>query len=81
MIIVRCHRLGSSNIGGNSTACNRTMIVRFLNYNDRQMVWMKRFDIKNKSISISENYANNVVKRRQLLYPVMKKTKSMNNYQ
>ena len=81
MVIVRCHRLGSSDIGGNNAAFNRTMIVRFLNYNDRQVVWMKRFDITNRSISISENYANGVEKRRRLLYPVVKKAKSLNNYQ
>ena len=77
MIIVRCHRLGSP--GPNGAKFNRPMIVRFLNYNDRQLIWMKRFDITNKSLSISENYANGVEKRRRLLYPVVKKAKSTNN--
>ena len=77
MIIVRCHRLGSP--GPNGAKFNRPMIVWFLNHDDRQLIWRKIFDITNKSLSISENYANGIEKRRRLLYPVVKKAKSTNN--
>ena len=52
IVIVRCHRFGSSFTGGINASFLRPMIVRFLNFNDRQAVWMKRFDLTNKSISI-----------------------------
>ena len=45
------------------------------------MIWIKKFVITNRSISISKNYANNIEKHRQLLYPVAKKAKSKSNYQ
>ena len=77
IVIVRCHRFGSSFAGGIDASFLRPMIVRFLNFNDRQAVWMKRFDLTNKSISISENFANNIEKRRRFLYPVVKKANSL----
>ena len=77
IVIVRCHRFGSSFAGGIDASFLRAMIVRFLNFNDRQAVWMRRFDLTNKSISISENFANNIEKRRRFLYPVVKKAKSL----
>ena len=80
MIIVRCHRLGKFAANDGGPKFHRSMIIRFLNYNDRQLIWNKRFDIGNKSISISENYANPVEMRRKLLYPVMKKAKSLEQY-
>ena len=79
IVIVRCHRFGSSFAGGIDASFLRPMIVRFLNFNDRQAVWMRRFDLTNNSISISENFANNIEKRRRLLYPVVKKAKSLPN--
>ena len=44
IVIVRCHRFGSSFAGGIDASFLRPMIVRFLNFNDRQAVWMRRFD-------------------------------------
>ena len=80
MIFVRCHRLGKYAANDDGPKFHRSMIIRFMNYNDRQQVWNKRFDIGNKSISISENYANPVEMRRKLLYPVVKKAKSLEQY-
>ena len=43
MIIVRCHRLGrKDNVG----TYKRPIIVRFMNYNDRKIVWSKRMLLK-----------------------------------
>ena len=73
MIIVRCHRLGrKDNVG----TYKRTIIARFMNYNDRKIVWSKRMLLKNSPISISENFSNKIEQRRQLLYPVLKKAKA-----
>ena len=36
MVIVRCHRLGKKDTSG---TYKRPIIVRFLNFNDRQTVW------------------------------------------
>ena len=77
MIIVRCHRLGrKDNVG----TYKRPIIVRFMNYNDRKIVWSKRMLLKNSPISISENFSNKIEQRRQLLYPVLKKAKASTKY-
>ena len=75
--IVRCHRLGNRDTTGNY---NRPIIVRFLNYNDRQMIWAKRMSLAGSTISISENFASNVEHRRKLLYPILKKSKKSPKY-
>ena len=72
MTIVRCHRMGNKD---NNRIYHRPMIVRFLDYNDRKLVWAKRMSLANTAISISENYANGIEQRRKLLYPIMKKAK------
>lgn len=77
MVFQRCHRLGTSD--GN-TKFRRPVIVRFLDYNDRQLVWSKRFDLNDKTVSLSENFANNVDYRRRLLYPVLRKAKASGRY-
>ena len=81
MTIVRCHRIGTVNNELDGNKFNRPMIVRFLNYNDRMMVWTKRFELANGNKSISENFANNIEYRRRLLYPILKKAKQSPNYQ
>ena len=81
MTIVRCHRIGTVNNELDGNKFNRPMIVRFFNYNDRMMVWTKRFELANGNKSISENFANNIEYRRRLLYPILKKAKQSPNYQ
>ena len=70
MKIVRCYRLGNRDTSENY---NRPIIVRFLNYNDRQMIWVKR-------MTLSENFASNVEHRRKLLYLILKKSKKSPKY-
>ena len=77
MVIARCHRLGKDTSG----TYKRLIIVRFLNFNDRQSVWNKRLSLKNSVLSMSENFSNGMEHRRQLLYPVMKAAKKSDKYE
>ena len=78
MVIVRCHRIGTKD---NNGLYQRPIIVRFLDYNHRKLVWGKRTVLANTPISVSENFGNGVEHRRKLLYPIMKKAKHSPNYQ
>ena len=78
MVIVRCHRMGRKD---NSGAYHRPIIVRFLNFNDRQLVWNKRLALPNSAISLSENFSSVIESRRQLLYPIMKKAKRSSTFE
>ena len=78
MVIVRCHRMGTKDISG---LYQRPIIVRFLDYNHRKLVWGKRTVLANTPISFSENFGNSMEHRRKLLYPIMKKAKHSANYQ
>ena len=81
MTIVRCHRIGTVYNEPDGNKFNRPIIVRFFNYNDRMLVCAKRFELANRSKSISENFANNIEYRRRMLYPILKKAKQSPNYQ
>ena len=74
ILFARWHRLVNRDQSG---TYNRPIIVRFLNYNDRQMIWGKRMLLANSTVSLSENYATNIEHRRKLLYPVMKKSQEV----
>ena len=78
MVIVRCHRMGTKDISG---LYQRPIIVRFLDYNHRKLVWGKRTVLANTPISFSGNFGNSMEHRRKLLYPIMKKAKHSANYQ
>ena len=56
------------------------MIVRFLNYNDRQLIWGKPKLLENCTMSMSENFAAIVEHRRKLLYPIIKKARKSPKY-
>ena len=73
--IVRCHRLGKRFQHG-----NRSIIVRFQNYADREMVWNKRSQLKNKPFTLHENYASEVEYRRRLMYPILLAAKRSDKY-
>ena len=73
--IVRCHRLGKRFQHG-----NRPIIVRFQNYADREMVWNKRSQLKNKPFTLHENYASEVEYRRRLMYPILSAAKRSDKY-
>ena len=73
MTLVRCHR-----VGRNIPNFKRPIIVRFLDYNNKKLIWNKRFDIIDKTLLISENY--NIEHHRRLLYPIVKKAKQSPKY-
>ena len=75
MTLVRCHR-----VGRNIPNFKRPIIMRFLDYNNKKLIWNKRFDIIDKTLSIWENYANNIEYRRRLLDPIVKKAKQSPKY-
>ena len=79
MIFSRCHRVGQMN--SNGAKYTRPIIIRFLDYNDRKLVWSKRFDINDRSFSVNENFANNIEHRRRLLYPILKSAKKSEKYE
>ena len=69
MTLVCCHR-----VGRNIPHLKQPIIVWFLDYNNKKLIWNKIFDIIDNTLSISENYANNIEYRRRLLYPIVKLT-------
>ena len=78
MVIVRCHSMGRKD---NSGAYHRPIIVRFLNFNDRQLVWNKRLALRNSAISLNENFSSVIESLRQFLYPIMKKAKRSSTFE
>lgn len=78
MVFVRVHRLGPKPVG--PIKFSRPIIARFHDYNMRKLVWSKRYDIPHNTISMSENYANNIEHRRRLLYPVVKRAKESKQF-
>ena len=59
----------------------RPIIVRFKHYSDRDMVWRKRSLLRNKSVSLHENFATEVEFRRRLLYPILSSAKKSGKYE
>ena len=66
MMLVRCHRIGPNNKDNNATNYCRAIIVRFLDFNDRKLVWGERMALAGKEYFISKNFANNIEYRRRL---------------
>ena len=70
MKFVRIHRLpGPSR--------PQRVIVKFHYFQDRQVVWAKRFKLKGQQIWVSEDFPVEVRNRRQVLYPIFKAAKSL----
>ena len=76
IILERCHRLGKQ-----LHFRKRPIIVRFKHYADREMIWSKRSQLRNKSVSIHENFATEVEFRRRLLYPILSAAKKSGKYE
>jgi ribA/ribD-fused uncharacterized protein len=66
--IARCHRLGSR------TDLNRSrpIICRLAYFPDRQEVWGARRNLKNSNIFIKEDFPEDIERKRQQLYPILK---------
>jgi ribA/ribD-fused uncharacterized protein len=67
--ISRCHRLGHYVTGQTNP---RGIIFKLHWYGDRNMIWGRRKLLKNSGLWLSENYAAEVEKRRQILTPILK---------
>ena len=72
--LIACHRLGQA-----TTGRPRPLMVRFLNAKVRDKVWEKKTEMP-KSISMKENFSNDVESNRKILYPIFRKAKSMEKY-
>ena len=73
---VRCHRLGTFKAGS-----HRSVIARFVNFNDRQSVWMACKQLRGQPYSISEDFPRRIAFRRRLLYPIFREAKKSGLYQ
>ena len=76
MRIVGCHRLGKQ-FGRKSRP--RSIIVRFLDYNDRHIVWMAKKNINDKTLSINEHFCGDTEFKRQKLYLIYRAAKKNKN--
>ena len=74
IVFVRCHRIGKK------SQYKRQMIVRFQYFADRQFIWDNRYQLKNTSFSLSENFASEVEYKRRLLYPILSTAKRSHKY-
>lgn len=81
MIFQRCHRMGDIADDKATNSYTRPIIVRFLDFNARKLVWGQRFQITDSTYSLNENFANRVEHKRRLLYPIMRKAKQSKKYQ
>ena len=75
--IDRCHRKGKFTNGK-----TRPIIVKFHDYGDRMRVWTGRFELnkyqESKKVYVNEDFPAEVEQRRKILYPILKRAKSMN---
>lgn len=71
----RCHRLGKKS---NTGSYEREIIVRFLRYEDREMVWNRKTKLKNSGIVIKEDFPAEIESRRARLYPILKAARGRN---
>ena len=76
IIVERCHRMGKQ-----LHFRKRPIIVRFKHYADRDIVWRKRSLLRNKSVSLHENFATEVEFRRRFLYPILSSAKKSGKYE
>ena len=68
MRIIGCHRLGKQ-FGHKGRP--RSIIVRFLDYNDRHIVWKAKKDINVKTLSIHVHFCGDTEFKRRKLYPII----------
>jgi ribA/ribD-fused uncharacterized protein len=66
--ITRCHRLGYKKVDNRRP---RPIIVRFLFYPDRQMVWEHRQKLKGSNIYMKEDFPSEIERERRDLIPFL----------
>ena len=62
------------------TPQNRPVIIRFCNMADKMMVWGAKSQINDANVSVSENFSTDTEYRRNKLYMIYKKAKSIDKY-
>ena len=72
MRIVGCHRHGKQ---FGHKGCPQSIIVRFLDYNDRHIVWMAKKNVNDKTLSINEHFCGDTEFKRRKLYPIYRAAK------
>ena len=79
-----CHRLSvftnRKRRGQHQTPQNRPVIIRFCNMADKMMVWGAKSQINDANVSVSENFSTDTEYRRNKLYMIYKKAKSIDKY-
>ena len=68
---VRCHRIGRQ------FNKPRSIIVRFCDFNHRQMMWAARTKLDDNTLTISENFCRCTEFNRRKLYPIYRTVKHM----
>ena len=72
MPFVRCHRMQELNKNR-----IRPIIVRFVNFKDRELVWSKKSAIINRDYHIGEDYPKEIAYHRRKLFPVFSKARRL----
>jgi ribA/ribD-fused uncharacterized protein len=74
--ITRCHRLFTRQ--ANEKSRHSPIICRFLFLHEREKVWAARFNLKGSNYFLKEHFPQEINQRRSLLFPILKKAKSLN---
>ena len=69
--IERAHRTGKKKENK-----DRVIVAKFLNYKDKEMIMKSSKKLKNTGIYINEDFAEETLKKRAELYPLLKKYRS-----
>lgn len=75
IVIERAHRIYAKREGQ-----VRPVIVKFLSFKDRQLVWLSRTKINDKKLRIFEDYPAEITANRQQLWPIFKAAKQMSEF-
>ena len=69
---VRCHRLYS-----NRKNAVKPVLVRFKNFNDRETVWLRKSQIRDRNFNIGEDFPKSIAYNRRKLFPVFTKARKL----
>ena len=69
---VRCHRLYS-----NRKNSVKPVIVRFKNFNDRETVWLRKSQIRDRNFNTCKDFPKSIAYNRRKLFPVLTKAKKL----
>jgi ribA/ribD-fused uncharacterized protein len=70
----RVHRIGSK------TMKPRQVIVKFSHYKDRQRIWLKKTDLRHRTVRIFEDFPAEIRANRQSLWPIYQAARSFDEF-